>query len=255
MTDPARKFRPVERQSLSERVFDQLKGQIVQGEMSPGDALPAERALCEMLQVNRQSLREALQRLAQLRLVSIQHGDSTRVLDYREHGGMDLLPDLLLASDGTPVPDVVRSILEMRTVVAADAARCVALREPERAEALANVAREMRAAGDDLSILQELNIVFWREVIRGSRNVAYALAYNSLQLTYGRVRDLLGEVLREELTAFDAYDALAHAVGASQPDEARRVAQEIVTLGERAFSSILAVFDDEKGQADASGGG
>ncbi|MCA9719217.1 MAG: FadR family transcriptional regulator, partial [Myxococcales bacterium] len=46
-------FRPVTRRSLSDDVFEQLLDQIVHGKMAPGDKLPAERALCEMLQVNR----------------------------------------------------------------------------------------------------------------------------------------------------------------------------------------------------------
>ncbi len=50
-------LKPVRRQSLSDAVFDQLRDRIVSGAMRAGDPLPAERALCEALGVNRGAVR------------------------------------------------------------------------------------------------------------------------------------------------------------------------------------------------------
>ena len=58
-------LQPVERRSLSDAVFDQLSGEILAGSLAPGDALPSERRLCELLQVNRGAVREGLKRLRQ----------------------------------------------------------------------------------------------------------------------------------------------------------------------------------------------
>ena len=43
---------PVQRLSLSDAVFRQLRERIVHGEWKPGQPLPAERSLCEALGVN-----------------------------------------------------------------------------------------------------------------------------------------------------------------------------------------------------------
>ena len=74
-------FEVVERRSLSEAVFEQLRGGILTGELEAGSSLPAERELAVELGVNRSAVREALKRLQQLRLVAIRQGESTRVLD------------------------------------------------------------------------------------------------------------------------------------------------------------------------------
>ena len=90
-------LKPVRKQSVTDAVFEQLRDQIVSGELSPGSALPAERVLCEALGVNRGSVREALRRLQQSRLVSVRHGGTSQVLDYRDSAGLDLLAELIVA--------------------------------------------------------------------------------------------------------------------------------------------------------------
>src|SRR5204863_6163248 len=77
----------VARQPLSAVVFDQLLDRIVAGAFQAGDALPAERQLCTELGVSRTAVREALARLAQLKLIQVRHGGETRVLDFRATAG------------------------------------------------------------------------------------------------------------------------------------------------------------------------
>ena len=48
-------------------------------ELRPGDKLPAERNLAEMMQVSRPVVREALRALALMRVVDIRQGDGTYV--------------------------------------------------------------------------------------------------------------------------------------------------------------------------------
>ena len=42
-------IRPVKRNSVSEQIFEQLKGKIVSGELQPGEKLPSEHELCRLL--------------------------------------------------------------------------------------------------------------------------------------------------------------------------------------------------------------
>jgi len=82
------------RRALPEAVADQLRSDILRGKFRPGDRLPTERELAVQLQVNRSSVREALKKLEQLRLVSIQQGSGIRVL-APEHASFDLVWNLL----------------------------------------------------------------------------------------------------------------------------------------------------------------
>src|SRR4051795_12557780 len=108
-------LKPVARRLVPEDVFEQLLGEVVDGELSAGDSLPSERRLAEGLGVSRPAVRrglprlppaavrggprpavrEALQRLSQAGLVEVRHGGSTTVRDYRTSAGLDLLPRLL----------------------------------------------------------------------------------------------------------------------------------------------------------------
>src|SRR5436309_9846597 len=84
-------LRLVEKESLADKVFEQLTAEIVSGRSAPGSALPSERKLSETLGVNRHVVREALKRLEQVGLIRISQGGATKVLDFRRTGGLDLL--------------------------------------------------------------------------------------------------------------------------------------------------------------------
>lgn len=237
-------LKPVRRQSLSDAVFDQLRDRIVSGDMRAGETLPAERALCETLGVNRGAVREALKRLSQARLVSVQHGGASRVLDYRASAGLELLPDLLLTDAGAFDPLVVRSVVEMRSALAPDIARLAAARGGTRvADTLDAIVADMVAAGGDLPALQALAMRFWSALVDATDNVAYRLAYNSLRETYDKCMDLLTGLLADELGDRMGYDAIAAAVRRGDGAAAERLARDLTRRGERRLLDAVAALD------------
>jgi DNA-binding FadR family transcriptional regulator len=173
---------PVPRQPVSDVVHSRLRGQILSGRLAPGDALPGERALSEAFGVNRHAVREALKRLQQAGLVQIAHGGSTRVLDWRAHGGLDLLFDLAPRGEDPP-PEILRSLLELRATVGVDAARRCAERASKRLrQEIARLATQTAASarnGDAAAAFAQYERL-WQLIVEGSRNLAYRLALNSL---------------------------------------------------------------------------
>src|SRR3954449_6560768 len=172
---------PVRRRSLPDAVFEQLMSEIVAGGIPPGDALPPERTLTEQLGVNRQAVREALQRMHLLGLVDIHHGEPTRVRDFRSSASPELLTWLIVRPDGSVDPAVVRSVFELRATVGADAARlCAARALPDVVAGVSDVADEMAEAAraDDDVELFTLSERFWSLIIDGADNVAYQLLLN-----------------------------------------------------------------------------
>ncbi|MGM0785437.1 MAG: transcriptional regulator NanR [Pseudomonadota bacterium] len=75
MSDPLK----ISRRKLSDEVFDRLYAMLLNGDFMPGDHLPSERELMEMFGVGRPAIREAMQSLERLSLVTIQHGQRPRV--------------------------------------------------------------------------------------------------------------------------------------------------------------------------------
>lgn len=230
----------IRKQSLSAAVFEQLRDQIVSGELAPGAPLPAERVLCEALGVNRGAVREALRRLQQSRLVSIRHGGASQVLDFRASAGFDLLPDLILSPSGAVDARVVRGIIEMRSALAPDIARRAAQRaRAAHTDALAETVARMRERAGDLPALQALAIEFWSQLVDAADNLAYRLAYNSLRAMYDQCRELFTQVLADELSDRAGYAAIAAAVRGRQPDVAARRARALIERGERTVTRML----------------
>lgn len=76
-------FEEVKVDKVSDKISDQIIKLIVDGKLKPGDRLPGERQLIEMLGVGRSSLREALNRLETLGYIEIhkRRGNFVRSID------------------------------------------------------------------------------------------------------------------------------------------------------------------------------
>lgn len=239
-------LKPVEKKSLSDAVFEQLRDEIVSGRMEAGSTLPAERALCEMLNVNRGAVREALKKLEQARLVQIQHGGATRVLNFHETGGLDLIATLVMRSDGQINPKVARGVMELRSALGSDIARRCAQRDPGRSVALFDVATRMESAGDDLGALLELNMEFWTELVDGSGNVAYRLAYNTVRDLLDELSSAFAAMLSEETTDIETHRRIATAVRDGEVDDAEFYARDLMSRGEERVSRIAQLISPER---------
>lgn len=108
-------------ETRSEGIARQLRREILDGRWRPGERLPAERELASRLGVHRSSVREALRKLEELRLVVIRRGDGARVRPI-EGAGIEVVRDLLLR-DGRLDPVVARQILDVREMLITGAAR------------------------------------------------------------------------------------------------------------------------------------
>lgn len=240
-------LRRIAKKTLSDEVYDQLSGEIVEGRFGPGASLPAERQLGETLGVNRGAIREALKRLSQAGLVSISQGGGTKVLDFRRSAGLDLLAQMLLRRDGTVNLDVARSVMEMRAALAPDIARLCAQRieEPDLT-ALQELVQGMEVAveGDDLPKLQDLSLRFWDLLVRGSGNLAYELAFNSLREIYDQLREVLVQVMADEIRDVRRHRAIADAVGRGDDISSKLVAAELMEQGTRRVLELVVALQD-----------
>ncbi len=146
---------PVARRSLPDEVFAQLVDQIVEGSLAPGDALPSERRLAEVLDVSRPAVREALQRLSGSGLVATRHGGATTVQDFRRTGGLDLLPRLMMRVDGIDLAGMQSNPDGLEALLGADGGLDFgALMEQRFAEVTAE--EPGTAEDDDASMIESL---------------------------------------------------------------------------------------------------
>ena len=82
---------PVTRSTLTSDIFQKLAGHLMRGDWREGDKIPAERDLCQRLDVGRASLREALKALELMGLIETRLGDGTYVRKRSEFFARPLL--------------------------------------------------------------------------------------------------------------------------------------------------------------------
>jgi GntR family transcriptional regulator, transcriptional repressor for pyruvate dehydrogenase complex len=164
---------PIPRLSVPDHVFARLSEAILAGHYRPGERLPPQRALAADMQVNIASIREALGRLEQMRLIDIRHGDGARVLDWRRSGGLEAL--VLHAGAGV---SVLGDVFEARRLLLVEAAQLAAERRSDvQAESL--VAR----AGDDGSALLA-DWEFMAGLVEAAGNLVFQLVMNTVRELY-----------------------------------------------------------------------
>jgi GntR family transcriptional regulator, transcriptional repressor for pyruvate dehydrogenase complex len=231
---------------VSDRVHERLRRDILEGRLAPEQAVASERALAEELGVNRHAVREALKRLEQAGLVRISQGGATRVLDWRETAGLEVLLDLVgRPAGGAPPADLARSILEMRASIGVDAARRSARRAgaPARAEILRRAEQTARAIGAGGAEVDEDYAALWREIVVASGNVAYRLALTSLLSAIAAYTEI-AEALRPDDPA--GVRALGAAVAGGDVEAAGAAARGLLERDARLFGDAEAENDAQR---------
>lgn len=149
----------------------------------PGSILPAERELSELIGVTRTTLREVLQRLARDGWLTIQHGKPTKVNNFWETSGLNIL-ETLARLDHKSVPQLIDNLLSVRTNIAAIFIRAAVRNHPEQAQHVLARASEVADQADAFNLL---DYEIFRGLAFASGNPIYGLIFNGLKGLYTRV--------------------------------------------------------------------
>ena len=126
------RFQEIPRERVADRVAQELLRMISSGALVPGERLPGERQLAQMMNVSRVSIRAALQQLKAQGLISATQGGSTRVIASSE--SLDRGLGRLIRADHRNLLDLAELRAELETWAASRAAR---LATPEQVEEIA----------------------------------------------------------------------------------------------------------------------
>ncbi len=161
-------IRPIRKTKVSDEVLEQLKRSILAGDYKPGDRLPSEKALCELFQVSRISVRTALHKLAAIGLIETRNGEGTFVRSFDTSAA--LLP---LMQDISITPDTILELLEFREGIERLGCRLAARRgnaaDNEKLLSLYNLMEADAYAGDQ-ELFTQHDIEFHRQISKMSAN-------------------------------------------------------------------------------------
>ena len=170
---------PVEKMKAPEQIAEMLLKYILGGAVSPGDKLPPERTLATQLNVTRATLREALKKLEQLKLIVIHQGKGIIVEDFHK-ASIDLIFSLLVINDKIDLK-ILENILEARELFGTDVARCAARRADKKDIEQMTILMEKLVQTDDPAKLQQMDFEFFRQLATASKNMVYILLMNTIK--------------------------------------------------------------------------
>jgi GntR family transcriptional repressor for pyruvate dehydrogenase complex len=229
---------PVARQSVPDQIFESTCRAILSGRYAPGEKLPTQRRLADDFGVNMATVREAVKNLEQLRLVEVRHGDAMRVRDWRKHGSLDVVAQMLLNA-GAFDREVFANVLEARRLLLTECARLAATRRTEEQLArLSELAKRLASEADDESA-QAVDYEFYEELADASGNLVFTLILNTTRDMYLANAALFRAVVgnRDQLTPL--YDRITSAIAARDHAAAAGAARELTELQERQLLGLI----------------
>lgn len=223
-------LKPVEKQRVAEEIVEQLRTLILTGQYAPGSKLPPERELSKRLGVNRASLREALKKLEHLGLVRIRQGDGTRVQNFMETGGIELVQHLLpLAGNGRP--ELIRDMLEFRRIFGRESARYAAVRAtPEAIVRLEAIADKADRSANMLDLF-ELDFEFYVALTQAAGNQVMGLLINTVRDGVRSYMPMLSNLAPSAEMVRKHHRDLIAAIRAKDFEKAMRVADDYLKAG------------------------
>jgi GntR family transcriptional repressor for pyruvate dehydrogenase complex len=179
---------PVEKRKAPEQIAEMLMKYILQGGVRPGDKLPAERTLAARLNVTRATLREALKKLEQLKLITIHQGKGIIVQDFH-NASIDLIFSLMVI-DGEIDLNILENIMEARKLFGSHVARLAARRAEEKDKDKLRALMSKMQATTDPKTLQQLDMEFFHQLAETSKNMVYILLMNTIKTIHNNYLDL-----------------------------------------------------------------
>lgn len=217
-------IQPVKRTRAYEDIVRQLADMVREGELKPGDRLPAERELAAAFGVGRPTLRQALTVLAQAGVVEVIPGSGVylRKPVQESPGDLGQAMGLLLMTEQQNLHD----ILELRAAIEGEAAYLAALRRtPEQAAKLQTAFDNLCEAYDTRGVAAEEDFQFHFVVAEATGNPVLLKVMASLAdlnrrqlvattLSLYHEPDRISALRRE-------HEAILAPILAQRPDDAR----------------------------------
>lgn len=228
-----------DRRTLADQVAERLRREILSGACAPGDKLSSELELADRFEVNRFTVREAMNKLEQMHLIARRPGAGTVVLDYSQHASIDVLEDLIVSADGRMNPFVVGNLLEAARALSSEIAGLAAeRRNSSDLEKLRVVVGAMQAEVR-LSRLSALDFEFHWALAGAAGNIVPRLVLNSVRGLLKKYAPLLETLYMDPESIVEGYDHVVSAISQRDAERARSLVRWIWASRHYRFVDLL----------------
>ena len=224
-------FKKTSHNRVFQDLVDQIQSAILEGRLNPGDKLPPQRALMEMFQTSRASIREALRVLEQKGLIEVKLGvQGGAVVKTADTDPVSEVLTLLIHQKQVSLEHLEEFRLSVEGDVTALAARNARPEDVERLRSILAEARSrLREAPPDSSALVQIDIRLHIALAEISGNPVFAAVVKMVHETilgyYDHPAFRRPDVLEEN---FRDLGAIVDAVAAGDAEKARVLARRHV---------------------------
>lgn len=179
----------IKKMNLADQVFDVIKQNILTKEWEPGFRIPSENELADMFDVNRLTIRMALQKLNVLGIVETRVGEGTFVRKFSFLRYMNEVSDLIMS------PEMLDDVLEFREHIEIECMRLAI--ERANSEDIAKIEqcfdsyqkvniemdlnRGNKSSDESYDKLVQADLDFHYQICESAKNTLYSLAYASVR--------------------------------------------------------------------------
>ena len=224
-------FRKARQNRIFQDVVSQVQSAILDGRIQPGEKLPAERELCEMLGTSRGTLREALRVLEQKGLIEIRLGVGGGAI-AKDPGGDQMTEslDMLIRSQKVSLRHLAEFREGVEGTVTGLAARRARPADIQQLRQLLEAARRCWEAGvEKWSEFVRVDEQMHMTLARVARNPVYALilktVHDNIHIYYDRFLPCRKQELDEN---YQDLERIVEAVAAGRDEEAAELARDHV---------------------------
>ena len=238
---------PVPVQKASEAIYAQIASMILSGQIKPGERLPSERSMMEMLGRSRPTIREALRMLERNGLIKTVPGS---------RGAIVMRPDLLSVEE--PLENLLNlsvisysELLEYRRLNEVASAGWAAERRTE--EDLRRIRSQLEAFSTEQGSFDDfstLDIAFHQAIAEAGHNkvasmvdkVIHRLVSNILDGAYSKKSEPDRKLMMEQIRA--SHGILFEAISSGDAATAREAMEEHMRLFEQDVLNEMAAKED-----------
>lgn len=220
---------PISRRKLSDQVADHLLEQVQAGQLAPGTQLPSERELMEQYGVGRPAVRQAMQSLESMGLITISHGERARVAEFNEatlFGQIGRSARYLLNTS----PQTLEHLKEARLGFEVGTVRTAVQRasDVEIAE-LKRILEEHKSVKDDPPRFLERDMAFHKGIAALTHNPIYAAVSEAMLDWLAEFHVGLVRAPGAEYVTLSEHEAIYECIAARDADGAAQAMSDHIT--------------------------
>lgn len=224
-------FNNMKKTSTTEIIVQNLISLIGQRSLQPGDKLPPERELCELIGVSRPVLREALKALQVMNIINIRQGAGAFVRSLEPENIMEHL-DIVFHLDSSLYHD----LYEARRVLESSVAQMAATRITD--DELAAIEENIRRAADktnDEDVFYQLDLEMHNMILKAANNRVMPVFMQSINKLVLMMREKTNAQPRIRQNTIRDHVQILDALKKRDANAAGRAMEQHIANVEKAF--------------------